>query len=356
MIFTKIYDPNGEYVIHFAHDDYDGILKFLGNQYNKSVQFKAVNDLVFGEAFEFPVSIKIPPKDSIEVRTPYEEISNIFDELSEMILLCPDFKQPKKQWRKWNETLLDHGWTEKEWKTELDKRLNEKYHIFSEKEEEDDFEGIIITNNSIIRSYWKAGRQEQIIAPDKLIHFIWENVRLNDDVTLGRIFDIVENNIDLWEIITGERIKPIIEESKKEFSGSGELKYLEIYWDVEHDAEYETLTSWPSFHAIGEPCEDDYLPEGLNGLIYYGISFTPNNYLKTLKLRLKNVFKIYSSDDFHDKQYFGNKQFKVLETMKAIFWELTWFGTPEERDEKRIEIIGDIVEMKEVKEKETPSD
>jgi hypothetical protein len=356
MILTKYYDPNGEYVIHFAHDDYDGISKFLGDQYNKSVQFKAVNDLVFGEAFEFPVSIKISPKDSIEVRTPYEEISNIFDELSEMILLCPDFKQPKKQWRKWNETLLDHGWTEKEWKTELDKRLNEKYHIFSEKEEEDDFEGITITNNSIIRSYWKAGRQEQIIAPDKLIHFIWENVRLNDDVTLGRIFDIVENNIDLWEIITGERIKPIIEESKKEFSGSGELKYLEIYWDVEHDAEYETLTSWPSFHAIGEPCEDDYLPEGLNGLIYYGISFTPNNYLKTLKLRLKNVFKIYSSDDFHDKQYFGNKQFKVLEMMKAIFYELTWFGTPEERIKKHDEIMGDIEEMKDVREKETPSD
>lgn len=343
MTITKYYDPKGKYAVQFAGDDYDGVMKFIGDI--KNPEFKVVKDLTLGEVFQFRASIKMPEKINLLVRTSYEEISEIFDEISDMIILS-DFDSPKEMWREWDEILLEHGWTSREWEEELNRRINEKHHIFPEKkDEEDSFEGITINNDSIIYSYWKSGRHEKVIPPSELIHFLWENIRLND-ITLGRIFDIVETNIDLWEIITAERIKPIIEESKKEFNGSGELEYLEIYWDNEHDHEYETFVSWPSFHAIGKPCEDDYLPEELNGHIYYGISLTPNNYLKILPLRLKTLFKIYSSDDCHDSKYFGNKEYKVLEMIKAIFWELTWFGTPEEREKRHDEIIGDVEEDK----------
>ncbi len=279
-------------------------------------------------------------------RISYEKISDIFDELSEKVISSGDIKQYPEMWKKFEEILLSHGWTFDGWESELNKRLNEKYHIFSEdKVEEDFFEGITITDSSIIHSYWdteNGGRKEKEILPDKLIHCLWKNVRLNDGVTLERIFNIVEANVDLWEIITGERIKPIIEESKKSFNGSGELINLEIYWDVEHDAEYKTLTSSSMLHAIGNPTEGDYLPEKLKGYIYYGISFLSNDYLKTLPIKLNRNFKIYSSDDFRDLKNFDSKEFRVLEMMKAIFYELTWFGDPEDRDRKKQEIMDEL--------------
>lgn len=290
-------------------------------------------------------------------RISYEKISGIFDELSEKVISSGDIKQYPEMWKKFEEILLKHSWTFDEWENELNRRLNEKYHIFSEdRMEEDFFEGIIINKESIIHSYWdteNGGRKEKEISPDELIHCLWENIKLSDDVTLERIFDIVETNILLWEIVTGENIIPIIEESKKEFNGSGELINLEIYWDAEHDAEYKTLTLSPMFHAIGKPTEGDYLPEELKGYIYYGISFSSNNYLKILPIKLNRNFKIYSSDNCRDLKNFDNKEFKVLEMMKAIFYELNWFGTPEDRDRKKQEIMDDI---KEIKNKETPTD
>lgn len=292
-------------------------------------------------------------------RISYEQISDIFDELSDEVISSGDIKQYPEMWKKFEEILLKHSWTFDEWENELNRRLNEKYHIFSEdRMEEDFFEGIIINKESIIHSYWdteNGGRKEEEILSSELICHLWENVQLSDDVTLGRIFDIVETNIDLWELITGDRIRPIITESKKEFNGSGELISLEIYWDVEHDAEYKTLTLSPMFHAIGKPTEGDCLPEELKGYIYYGISFSSNNYLKILPIKLNRNFKIYSSDNCRDLKNFDNKEFRVLEMMKAIFYELTWFGTPEEREKKHDEIISDIAEMKEIREREAPS-
>jgi hypothetical protein len=58
MTFTKTYDPYGKYVVRFAHDDYSGVLDFLGGWAEQSdLEFEVVTDPVFGEAFEFKASI-----------------------------------------------------------------------------------------------------------------------------------------------------------------------------------------------------------------------------------------------------------------------------------------------------------
>lgn len=113
MIFTKYYDPQGKYIIHFAHDDYNGIIKFLGIWAElPNIEFEVVEDPVFGESFEFKTSILEDNE-----RIPYEKIMLVFH-----ALMFPSDKftsEFTKMFKRWENFLSENGWTLKEWEDEL---------------------------------------------------------------------------------------------------------------------------------------------------------------------------------------------------------------------------------------------
>jgi predicted RNA-binding Zn-ribbon protein involved in translation (DUF1610 family) len=127
MTFTKIYDPQGEFCIQFAHDDYDGVLKFLGGWAELPIEFDVVDSPVFGTAFEFKTSILEEMEMS---RVSYKRITQIFEKLCEKTLpFYLDKQYPliwEKMHQKWEKILNENGWTLDEWELELCKQVDDE--------------------------------------------------------------------------------------------------------------------------------------------------------------------------------------------------------------------------------------
>jgi len=184
---------------------------------------------------------------------------------------------------------------------------------------------IIISEKSIIHKFWDEDKRKSVatkLEPKDLIVYLWETVCFHK-ITLDRIFQIVEPRVEMWEIILGESIKPILEEAKKDYNGKNDLSFLELYWDVCHEKDDNFTTIWPSLHAHGEETDGDGY--------YYAVDFTPCNYLKKLNVNLNTRFQIYEFCSYEKAKDFGHKYYNVMEAFKGIFYELTWHGIPEKR-------------------------
>lgn len=165
---------------------------------------------------------------------------------------------------------------------------------------------------------------------DRANEFLFKECLLEDGVTLKDLFDIVEENFLLFDTILSYHIPDFIEESKEEIEGEPAFdddSKLEVYWCNEHD-NYEgvnELVSSAGFHAISVKSE---LPAALD--------FVPVNHLINMPLILDTNFKIYGRIGYSDKPEcfsFGNKTFTLIEIVKAVFHELSFYGPPSRRNE-----------------------
>jgi len=115
---------------------------------------------------------------------------------------------------------------------------------------------------------------------------------------------------------------------------SDEMQYLEIYWQVDYDShDDQSLQEQPALHGIGTSEKD--------GPLSYSIELTPLNELKAYPLKLNTAYKIEdrSLDYKRPKKIFeGNKSFKVYDVIAAVLYEITFYGTPEQRNQQLAEL------------------
>lgn len=223
------------------------------------------------------------------------------------------------------------------------------------------------------------------IDPEDLVSYhIWNAVEFEGDVTLRRIFEIVEPVADLWTLILQEHVKPLIEEMNVRndeivaqaldlVNDHEPMEYLEVHWDISYDGyedkDGEDFNIWPSFHGWGSPPKDEPGYEDEES-IPWGVGFTPVNQMGHLPIHLNTKVRIRCDEhvrmteeekerdrsdpysvcnqlgweplEYKIRGYTytecGDRNFTVLEVFKGIFWELTWYGTPENRDAKADEI------------------
>jgi len=204
---------------------------------------------------------------------------------------------------------------------------------------------LIISNNKIFFKFWSMDKKKHMIVeitPAGLLDHLWDDVQVNK-ITLRRIFEIMRPNIRLWGLILNENIEPLFSEmfdKKCKCKNKENLKYLEVYREVEY--EHGECMEFHSFHAYGQDTHETGA--------YYSVGLSPINSIGEIEIKIDTEFKICEAPSGTDSKYkwkFGSKNFTLLEFLKAIFWELCFYGNPEERDKFYNNIIEECNKIKE---------
>lgn len=178
-----------------------------------------------------------------------------------------------------------------------------------------------------------------------------DECQIDEDVTLEDIFKIVDKNIDFWEFIIGNYCKEIINEGllKKDKDYDTNIHYLELYWSAEEVCGKLEMPDFMSFHGVGskETNLTSELTPGINTkseLDNYAIEMTPTYELVKCEVIVNETFNIIEFEDSEVKTLYSSFLSPTLfQIMYGIFWELSFFGSPQEKDNKAKE-LEEIVE------------
>ena len=166
------------------------------------------------------------------------------------------------------------------------------------------------------------------------------DIELGDDVTFERIFNIVMENEKMFDIIFASSLGGFaINEYFDEFllepnNDDTDILYLEIghatdVWTYEGKKE---ISHYIDFHGIGKDTT-------------YSICFTSLNNLKSLPIKINNEIA-YHNFSYKLKKYRtqmkGIQPISVFDFFDAILHEISWHGSPKQRDAQRQELVDQI--------------
>jgi len=185
---------------------------------------------------------------------------------------------------------------------------------------------------------------------DNPFEYLNAECTIEEDVTLGDIFKIVENNRPIIDFLTMyswcgsidefHKVARIPFEKKDQFTEI--LWHLEIYRNVEGSFS-NFFNIEPSFHGVGDVDantikhyndKNEKLPLSMS----YGIEFSPMNELIDLPVIIKEDVKV--------KKKVLNLKYILLEILDAIYWEISFFGGPQDATDKRNDLSGRLQEIK----------
>jgi len=182
---------------------------------------------------------------------------------------------------------------------------------------------LIIGQHTVWAKKWDTDEATALPLLSDCFYYLHNEVELLSGVTLERIIEIVCQNLYLYEIVLTPiiPIREIIEEigdiPKEDF----QYLLLERFAEQFNDEFEDSI----GFYAIGQYGQR------------YNVSFSPLYNLKHLELKMCNQYTLWKHDtkNFRGQEIaLGNKSITWLELLYAIFWELSWNGTPEQRNKE----------------------
>jgi hypothetical protein len=163
------------------------------------------------------------------------------------------------------------------------------------------------------------------------------------------------------------------EMNSKPFENNGEIDYLEVYWwgtKQTYKGVREDGNIW-SFHGVGKL---GYVPEDL---LKYGkltkkekknyrqamaVEFSPMYALADLPIKISKKLhitdcdiKVKSKKDI-DSEIDFQPSIKLIELLYAIFWELSFCGSPKQRDNKINDLEKQVDEIKKASKEGRPDE
>lgn len=227
----------------------------------------------------------------------------------------------------------------------------------------------------LIRVYWSGMDTPEDEEPrwleedlsDVGFSHLFDECRVAEGVVLRDILLLVQPHLDLYEAILRTWCEAFVEEGLKPAPDKKEteVEYLRLYWqlsintkwvnDQPTDQKMTNVSSFPWLDGVG------FLqPDGTR--TNYAISFTKTNELAGLPIKLDPVLRIVDEELEHElfmkgrseeksgseidfsscKWEFPNPTFSLGDILYGIFYELSFYGPPERRDEKEAEIVGRV--------------
>lgn len=208
-----------------------------------------------------------------------------------------------------------------------------------------------ITKNGLIRVDWDGDKRINVESvPDDPWVCLRSECRIDEDVTLGDIFRMMEGDELLTEFIRSYSWcgpihefhkaaklprKPPAEPPQDDPDYEPDpLLYLEICFDGETFT-FEGVTDYndsPDFYGVGskEP--------------RYSVSCTPMSELVHLPVRINTDFTIRAN--FVDEVVKAKRVMSLLEVLDAIYWDISFHGGPEENSAFVDELKGMVDELK----------
>lgn len=236
---------------------------------------------------------------------------------------------------------------------------------------------ITLTKNKILYNSESFKNNENSKEVHSIIPHLSEMVKIEDNFTLYDFFMMLEKDKNLISVLfssymSGVVLDPFIEEVKKDCleEGKEEIHYLECSWSIDQFDYKEFYKKHkkekPIFpdENLREPSEEDENEISIgvnfcgigefNGVNDgYGIEFTPLYRLKHLPLKLNTKFEMFKPNQFDGKPVAkGYMDFTLFEVISEILSEITFRGSPENRDEEWEIISEDYQEMKDRLEQE----
>jgi hypothetical protein len=86
-----------------------------------------------------------------------------------------------------------------------------------------------------------------------------------------------------------------------------------------------------NFHGIG-------FPDANNERIHWGVSLSSSSTLIDLPLQLNTTCDVYKDYEMTPYLTLPNISYTLIEVIYGIIWELSFFGGPQERQEKKEEL------------------
>lgn len=195
-----------------------------------------------------------------------------------------------------------------------------------------------ITKGGIQALNWDSGVRQYVEQKIRSgVHVLRCACHIGAGVTLGDIVRAVEQDRDLVRFLEQWSwcdVEAFHFEARKPATAISALSYIEIAkhfeWD-DHEAQ-ETI----HVSGIRQPDAD--------GVTHYGLDFTPVNELAHLPVRLRPDMEILRN---HKKLGEAPCKFTLLDILGEIYWEISFYGSPEHRDRKRAEWQESVREIEE---------
>jgi hypothetical protein len=227
----------------------------------------------------------------------------------------------------------------------------------------------------LIEIYWhydeeaKEGSYKERDVTEQAIRCLFDRCSLASDVTLRDVFELLNTEIELFDAVLGNWCKDLVKEgltgtpdADQKAECVRDIEFLELYWTIIREEDNDTSKSvlqgliMPGFHGVGYELMEDKEEYGYTMKKGYrtpwGVSFLNTTSLIDLPLRLKNEVEI--SDDMNWKPGVPLKQLATFDLseyslghiLHGIIWELSFYGGPESRDEKKQEVFNLADEIK----------
>ncbi len=208
---------------------------------------------------------------------------------------------------------------------------------------------------------------------DRTLRFDYDDlikkVDLDNSFTLGDVLFVCEKSKipmeTLQKLVRCHYVKQYCKEVKKRADKNSEIDYLEIYWGGNIDdmsGQVECNSQW-IFHGLGKKgvVSDDYTnamspEEKGNYREKYAVEFSPM--YKLAHLPIKVLDRMIIVNELKPPTSKGSVKtiefappITLIELLHAIFWELSFYGSPEERNTKIKELMRRCKEIDKIKEK-----
>ena len=179
-------------------------------------------------------------------------------------------------------------------------------------------------------------------------------VDMDQEFTLRDVLKASVNSIipieTLGQILRCKWIKEYYDEAEsRPFEDEGQIEYLELQFnnDLEDSEDGSAGNLWWHFHGIGkEGVISDDMPEE-NKKDYpadfrqpYAIELSPLYNLADYKIKVSNDVMIarWGNDQHSSDSMDFTPSIKLIDLLYSVFWELSWFGNPQKRNEQADEL------------------
>ncbi len=220
---------------------------------------------------------------------------------------------------------------------------------------------------------------EEVLTEDVIFH-LQEYVEFGKDLTFKRLFEIIFENKEFFNILFssvlgGVMLEDFEDEFKKKASKKKGDYILMFSWHTDY---FDTLVdAFDEFRTFSDAAEMVGVRTGkkYEGDQVFSLDFMPINELKNKKVVINNFYEIidhkyymdkmndpkYKDEEIFDeelKQHFcaDSKDFKVYDIFESLIKEISYFGTPEEREERANEMIEMRKRMEEANEEDEEID
>lgn len=167
---------------------------------------------------------------------------------------------------------------------------------------------------------------EECDVTDDAMSFLFADCIFSDGITLKDIFQLVEANLETLSKILPYHIREFIEESKLPQHDNEIYGDIEICWYNMYDnlGSIDEFDSEPSIHLLSKGSE-----------LSFPLDCIPVNQIINHKVIQNTRFRIVEriGSDNPRKFSFGKKYFKLIDILRCIFYELSFYGPPSRRDE-----------------------